>query len=548
MKCQFVGSLGLTLTFALSAVLSEEVHWHPTASPNNRGGGTVPANAASLGRPVAVPDAMTPVDFRAVAPDDPQRFVRGQNSDPPQPMPPGPGPKDPKDPQELLPPPTPLPDVKPPSLGVPHSASTEVWGGFASEPLTGVPPVPGGDACAPGCAPACPVFPCEQCCDSFGSRFWGSAEYLLWSIRDSRLPPLLTTTTLTDAQIRALMSADPNFRVGALGALGTQLLFGNSAFDNENFSGGRFTAGMWFARFPDLGLENTFFFLGERTNNFIAGTNGQPALFRPFDNVINPPQDALTVGRAVNGTPVIAGTFVTSLTSRLWGDEVMLRYKLLRGCDYKLDLLGGFRYVHLGESLNIADSETFLVNVPSLGIGAGDNITVFDRFSTHNNFYGGQLGLDFEYRYGRWLLGLRGKVALGSMNEQVNISGNTIFTGMVAGGGSVSRTGGFLALPSNIGQFNRDHLAWVPEIGLKVGYQLSDHVRLYVGYDFMYLSEVVRPGDQIDLGVNSKQLPGRDANGVLQNGMLMNPARPTVLFRSTDFWAQGVSLGLEFRY
>jgi hypothetical protein len=59
----------------------------------------------------------------------------------------------------------------------------------------------------------------------------------------------------------------------------------------------------------------------------------------------------------------------------------------------------------------------------------------------------------------------------------------------------------------------------------------------------LYLSSVFRPGDQIDLRVDSRQLP---VNGGTTNGS-PNPL-PAVLYRATDFWAQGVNVGLEFRY
>ncbi|HET7719587.1 MAG TPA: BBP7 family outer membrane beta-barrel protein, partial [Acidimicrobiales bacterium] len=63
------------------------------------------------------------------------------------------------------------------------------------------------------------------------------------------------------------------------------------------------------------------------------------------------------------------------------------------------------------------------------------------------------------------------------------------------------------------------------------------------GYTVLYWSSVVRPGDQVDLLVNASQIP----SNLLPTG-LVGPARPAVLFRDTDFWAQGVNLSLEVRY
>ena len=61
----------------------------------------------------------------------------------------------------------------------------------------------------------------------------------------------------------------------------------------------------------------------------------------------------------------------------------------------------------------------------------------------------------------------------------------------------------------------------------------------------MYWIRVLRPGNQIDHGVNLTQNAVLDPNGV---GMLVGPARPVPPFNRSDFWAQGLSLGLEFRY
>ena len=63
-------------------------------------------------------------------------------------------------------------------------------------------------------------------------------------------------------------------------------------------------------------------------------------------------------------------------------------------------------------------------------------------------------------------------------------------------------------------------------------------MRVFVGYDFLYLSDVVRAGDQVNLAVNPNPL----------RGVTGGPAQPVFIVRPSDFWAQGVNFGLEFRY
>ena len=69
------------------------------------------------------------------------------------------------------------------------------------------------------------------------------------------------------------------------------------------------------------------------------------------------------------------------------------------------------------------------------------------------------------------------------------------------------------------------------------------------GYSLLYLSQVARPGDQIDasgqaagstnVNVNPSQLSGGDLTGV---------PSPQHRFITTDFWAQGLSFGLDYRF
>ncbi|HNL54844.1 MAG TPA: BBP7 family outer membrane beta-barrel protein [Turneriella sp.] len=89
--------------------------------------------------------------------------------------------------------------------------------------------------------------------------------------------------------------------------------------------------------------------------------------------------------------------------------------------------------------------------------------------------------------------------------------------------------------------------AFVPEVNFNVGYQFTNHFKMFVGYDFLYWSKVLRAGDQIDTTVNLAGIPyapqpgQRDADG---NVIPAGANRPTVLLRETDFWAQGISLGM----
>jgi hypothetical protein len=367
--------------------------------------------------------------------------------------------------------------------------------------------------------------PCDLCCPTRPSRFWFSAEYLLWNFREQDAPPLVTTSP----------AGTPRAAAGVLGFPTTTVLFGDDELENDLRSGGRFTVGFWLPRRDGVGLEASYFFTGRREGRFSATSAGVPILARPIVNAVTGANEAQLV--AFPG--VVSGNITVDHSTRLWGVEANLRHQRICGPRGHLDLLCGYRHVNLDEYLEIREQ---LSAVNPLG-GPPTGILVSDRFGTQNHFHGAQLGLDFERRFWqRWFWGGQVKVALGSVEQVVNIGGNTLFFPPPPALSS-AQTGGLLALPTNIGRHSHTHFAVVPEVELKIGFDLSERLRLYVAYDFLYISNVVRPGDQIDLTVNRSQIPN-----ITGPQPLVGPARPAVLFQRSDFWAQGVNFGLEYRY
>jgi hypothetical protein len=331
------------------------------------------------------------------------------------------------------------------------------------------------------------------------------------------------------------VTASPPASGGILGHPGTVVLFGGPT-DNEERSGGRFRAGYWLDGQQTFGIEGSYFFLGSRSVNFAAGSPGagSAVIGRPFFNVVTGAEDAELV--SVPG--VLTGTVAVNLSSRLQGAELNGVCNLCCGCRGRVDLLAGFRYLELNEGLGIAEDLTVNPKVPLTG---GTAFRVHDQFSTRNRFYGGQVGARAEFRSGALFANVLAQVALGSTDQVIDVAGSTV----TAPPGQVPTVGngGLLAQPTNSGHFTPDRFAVVPEVGINVGYQVTEHLRAFVGYSFLYWSNVVRPGDQIDRAVTPTQLPMSAAAPVLTG-----PARPAPVLRDTDFWAQGISFGVEFRY
>src|SRR5262249_54221615 len=144
-----------------------------------------------------------------------------------------------------------------------------------------------------------------------------------------------------------------------------------------------------------------------------------------------------------------------------------------------------------------------------------------DQFDTHNHFYGGQLAARVDYRWRNFSVDLTGKVALGSVHETVDIAGSTQLAAPaffpVA---SQSLPGGFFASATNSGRHTRDPFCVVPEGEVTVGYLVRSWALLFVGYNFLYLSGVVRPADQIAHGIT---LPRLALNQALAPGLVLEP-------------------------
>jgi hypothetical protein len=536
MRRLLAGSLGLTLSVFVGASQAQEsnpptaVLLRPTAAP-------APAPAAALGRPIVAGDNRRGADdIRQASWSSSPPVYRAQSADLPQPLPlggvagslvaqeKGPEPRvtGPKG-SDGSPAPTPAPAA--PGLNVlPYNC----WG------YSGGPP-DGADCGGPGCLPECCVGP--DCCRPF--RAWVNAEYLLWWIKNGSGPALVTTSPPGTSQNAA----------GVLGMDGTRTLFSGHDLEYNLRSGGRFGAGIWFDPGMCFGMDGSFLFLGQRTVGFTAGSTGNPILARPFFN--------LTPGDTTNGPAselvafpgVVNGMVAVQSTSRLWGADTNFRFNLHNGrcgswCDdcgaplcFRWDVLAGFRFLQLSENLAITEDLFVTGTSPN-----GPQIVVMDNFSTRNRFYGGQIGTEAELQWRRWSLNMLFKLAMGATDEVAFVNGSTsfLFLGQTT---PTVQPGGLLAQATNSGRFSQSSFAVVPELGLKLGFNVTPSLRLYVGYSFLYWSDVARPGNQIDPVVNKTQIPS-----VFGPGVVTNPMRPMFQFRETDFWAHGVSFGLEWRY
>ncbi|NOZ39903.1 MAG: BBP7 family outer membrane beta-barrel protein, partial [Planctomycetes bacterium] len=413
---------------------------------------------------------------------------------------------------------------------------------------------------------------------------YARGEYLLWWLEGMDTPALVT-------QFSAI---NPN-NGSAIGPFTT--LFGRNQTLKDERSGGRVTLGLWLDDYGQWGVEGEYLALADLEESFVAGVRDGSApaigsyIGRPFFNtgVIGA---VLPGGRgpAVEDvdTNALDGTVTVDMRSEFQSASLRLRHNLccregsstscgsgvdcgggvgcgsgvgngsaypfgplnrlcnlLRKGTRRTDMLYGVRWTNLNESIRITeDLQTLTAPISQLD--------VIDSFATENEFIGGEIGYETDWRFNRWSLRFLTKVAIGNTRQRVDINGSTVIDDVAVN--PPDNIGGLLAqryvLPDgtvvgNIGTYERDEFSMIPEIGLTAGYNLTPRLKLTAGYTLLYWSNIVRPGEQIDLDVNANLLPRDGGPGV---DTVVAGDHPRFEFRQTDLWATGVNFGAEYTW
>lgn len=367
-----------------------------------------------------------------------------------------------------------------------------------------------------------------NCCPPIVPRLYANVEALLWWTSGDRVPALVTTAPV----------GTPIDEAGALGNPDTRILFGNEGLSDSLRGGVRFTLGTWLGECTQL--EASYFGLAETHDDFSRNSDQTANLSRPFLNINDAINDFQRVS-FLGDEGEIAGAVGIDHASLFQGVAILTKHSLVQinggYCGANLKAVTGYRFLSLDESLNIRTT-SIVVDDPSQVLVPGTQLNVNDRFSTENTFNGSVLGLATEFSGACWSLDTFAQVAIGRSRQEIAIRGGT--TSSVPGSGTADSTsGGLFAQPSNIGHYSRNELAFVPEFGAKLHYRFRSCWQVNAGYNFLYWSQVARPGEQIDVAVNTSQLGG---------GELTGAARPNYHFRNGNFWAHGLSLGLECEF
>lgn len=358
--------------------------------------------------------------------------------------------------------------------------------------------------------------------ESRSPRWSLTAEYLLWWTSRSPVPvPLVTTGDTTRPA------------GGFIGDPSTRVLFGSSNIDFGAMSGGRMSLTRWLDSDRLLGIEGSGFMFGRQDYSFLTASNaaGSPLLIFPYQT----PAGVETGLVISDPDPRARGNVRINIANRFWGADVNGIYNLLQQHCFAIDALLGFRYFDLGDSLEIVSN----TENPRTQI----NYSGIETFRTRNQFFGGQLGSRIGVQLNRVSADFAGLVALGSTEQVVSIVGTSNYAGNLANPAGTNP--GFLYTQlTNIGNRRTSSFSAIPQIQAKLGFDITSKLRATFGYDAIWWNNVVRPGDQIDRVINLTQA----SPNIGGQGALNGAARPAPLATTSDFWAHGISFGLEYRW
>ncbi|MFQ3649580.1 MAG: BBP7 family outer membrane beta-barrel protein [Gemmataceae bacterium] len=470
----------------------------------------------------------------------------------------------------------------PPASTPPTSVSPAVQSPYLGSAM----PAPG----AAGALPQAPALPPQVLfgAPEAGNQFYVGADYLLWKIRGQPIPQNVASIPVgiislnpTIQQIGGDVVPDPvnlsTTPVFVPLSILTDPNFGGPQSSDPGFSNGaRITLGVWADANHSFGVESSTFILdrvGDSRTVINAGNPNPLALNTGVNNltVVVPPGGQVTVGQGQSNLQFdnsitlprsgSSSVFYNASTS-LFGTELNFRSINYRIGSVSLGSMAGVRYI------NFTDRLTYTTNTQLTGFpltqtipGQGEipaqvteiagnvsqnlTFTSIDSIIVRNNFVGPQIGFDAETQIGALIFYGRIKFAVGPNFQSSSTSGLTSVVNNDAQRplpASITYAGGQLTGAEPTGPTERTRYSFIPELNLKLGYQVAPWARLTVGYDGLYLGHMARSGLSI---VNNTINTTVTTGG---NPSTSNFVQPAFRLADHDAWVQGLSLGFELAF
>ncbi|MEP3480653.1 MAG: BBP7 family outer membrane beta-barrel protein [Fuerstiella sp.] len=381
-------------------------------------------------------------------------------------------------------------------------------------------------------------YRCDACSRNQSSD-WISLEALIWWTRDVSTPPLVTTSPVGTA---------PN--VAGVAGANSDVVFGG---DDQLFgfpqAGFRARLGHWNDVDEVSGFELEFLMLFNKGDNFFGRSDGSRILARPFTNVSGgQPVGGIQDAQLIAFPGLASGTISVNAETRFYGagarylHEIYLEEESIDDCgevfgervnhdpDSRVYLTMGPRFYHLDDSIEIREELT--------SVASGNEFLLVDSFQTENSFLGGEFGLRARRRRGRLQADLGLAIGIGATRQESDISGSTRIRSATGG---AEFTNGFLAQPTNIGNYEDTVFSIVPRLEVGLDWEFAEGWSATVGYNLLYWTDVLRAGEQIDGTVNADLLAPAIVGGTGAN-------RPAATLSESDYLAHGISFGIERRF
>ena len=144
---------------------------------------------------------------------------------------------------------------------------------------------------------------------------------------------------------------------------------------------------------------------------------------------------------------------------------------------------------------------------------------------------------------GRFVFDIAAKLTLGNVQRVLDIDGLTLVE--TPAGSQSTSPGGLLALPSNMGRYESDTFAILPELDLKARLLVTDRLSVDIGYDLLFLTNVYCTGQQIDRVNDASQLSGALP---VNDNTAAGQTQPVALLESSTLRAQGLTVGVSLTY
>lgn len=386
-----------------------------------------------------------------------------------------------------------------PSNPVPTEGSGEIYDSFGSSPNGN---------------PAAPFY-----------RFWLTGEYFLATTSNTSFVPLATTS--------------PFLSQGILGAPGTQSVFGGEQSIGSQ-SGFRVGGGMWLDGCRAFGVEWSASFLPKQSKSYANNGMGADVLARPFYDTLLVTENS----RLLASLGQFSGSFNSEFTTFYWNADFGSVMRVYEASDWSLEHLIGFRYFNIEDTLRMTDQSTalpggvlFYRGAPVLTPGA--SVSVMDYYSMINRWYGGTAGLRINYNPGRFSASFQFRMGVGANLQSLSSDGTTTLT---AGGTSQVSAPGLSTAAFSPGNYTSTQLSLAPEINLRLGYHITQRIAVTAGYQYLYMSNVARLGDQVSRNINPAVIP---SSQFFSNSATTNR---DISIRQSDFWLHGFTAGLMLTF